>query len=52
VPPPPGVTRRAAVALESRALEGYWTKIQRIHFRTVVLRGVKNIDPRTGTTAK
>jgi hypothetical protein len=52
VPPPPGVTRRAAVALESRALEVYWTKIQRIHFRTVVLRGVKNIDPRTGTTAK
>ncbi len=48
VPPPPGVTRRAAVALESRALEGYWTKIQRIHFRTVVLRGVKSIDPRTG----
>jgi hypothetical protein len=48
VPPPPGVTRRAAVALESRALEGYWTKIQRIHFRIMVLRGVRHIDPRTG----
>ena len=50
VPPPPGVTRRAAIALESGALEGYWTKIQRIHFRRMVLRGVKDIDPRTGTT--
>jgi len=48
VPPPPGVTRRGAVALQSRDLEGYWTKIQRIHFRMVILRGVKNIDPRTG----
>ncbi len=48
VSPPPGVTRRAAVALESRALEGYWTKIQRIHFRIMVLRGVREIDPRTG----
>jgi len=50
VPPPPGVTRRAAIALESGVLEGYWTKIQRIHFRRMVLRGVKDIDPRTGTT--
>jgi hypothetical protein len=48
VPPPPGVTRRGAIQLQSRDLEGYWTIIQRIHFRTVVLRGVKNIDPRTG----
>lgn len=48
VPPPPGVTRRAAIALESRALEGYWSKIQRIHFRIMVLRGVRDIDPRTG----
>jgi hypothetical protein len=48
VPPPPGVTRRGAIQLQSRDLEGYWTKIQRIHFRTVVLRGVKHIDPRTG----
>lgn len=48
VPPPPGVTRRGAIALQSRDLEGYWTKIQRIHFRTVILRGIKRIDPRTG----
>ncbi len=48
VPPPPGVTRRASIALEPRALEGYWTKIQRIHFRIMVLRGVRQIDPRTG----
>jgi hypothetical protein len=48
VPPPPGVTRRATIALESRALEGYWTKIQRIHFRIMVLQGVREIDPRTG----
>lgn len=48
VPPPPGVTRRAAIALESPALESYWTKIQRIHFRIMVLRGVRDIDPRTG----
>jgi hypothetical protein len=48
VPPPPGVTRRGALALESRSLEGYWTKIQRIHFRLVILRGIREINPRTG----
>jgi len=52
VPPPPGVTRRGAIALGSRALEGYWTKIQRIQFRLTVLRGVRRIDQRTGTTAR
>jgi hypothetical protein len=52
VPPPPGVTRSAAIALQSRALEGYWTKIHRIHFRRMVLKGVRNIDPRTGTTVR
>jgi hypothetical protein len=50
MPPPPGVTRRGALALESRSLEGYWTKIQRIHFRLMILRGVRDIDPRTGLT--
>lgn len=49
-PPPPGVTRSAAIALDSRALEAYWTKIHRIHFRRMVLKGVRDIDPRTGTT--
>jgi len=48
MPPPPGVTRRGALALESRSLEGYWTKIQRIHFRLMILRGVRQINPRTG----
>jgi hypothetical protein len=52
VPPPPGVTRAGAIALESRDLEGYWTKIHRIHFRRMILKGVKNIDPRTGTTVR
>jgi len=48
VPPPPGVTRRGALALHSRDLEGYWTKIHSIHFRRMVLRGVREINPRTG----
>ena len=52
VPPPPGVTRRRAIALQSRDLEGYWTRIQRIHFRLTVLRGVRRLDPRTGATAR
>jgi len=52
VPPPPGVTRAGAIALASRDLEGYWTKIHRIHFRRMILQGVKNIDPRTGTTVR
>ena len=52
VPPPPGVTRAGAIALESRSLEGYWTLIHRILFRRMILRGVRDIDPRTGTTAR
>lgn len=48
VPPPPGVMRRGAIALQSRDLEGYWTKIHSIHFRLMTLRGVRDIDPRTG----
>ncbi len=50
VPPPPGVTRRGAIALRARDLEGYWTKIHQIQFRRMVLKGVREIDPRTGTT--
>jgi len=49
VPPPPGVTRSRAIALDLSALEGYWTKIHTIHFRRMILRGVREIDPRTGT---
>ena len=52
VPPPSGVTRARAIALDSRALEGYWTKIHHIHFRRMILRGVREIDPRTGTTRR
>lgn len=48
VPPPPGITRRGTIALQSRDLEGYWNKIARIHFRLVILQGVRDIDPRTG----
>jgi len=52
VPPPAGVTRPAALALDARALEGYWTTIHRIHFRRMILKGVRDIDPRTGTTVR
>jgi hypothetical protein len=52
VPPPPGVTRAAALALDPDALDRYWGAIRRILFRQIILRGVRDIDPRTGTTAK
>lgn len=52
VPPPPGVTRKGAIALQSGDLDGYWKLIERIHFRMMVLRGVRRIDPRTGTTVR
>jgi hypothetical protein len=48
LPPPPGVTRAGAIALDSRMLEAYWGRIHRIHFRRMVLQGVREIDPRTG----
>ncbi len=49
VPPPRGVTRAATLRLESHALETYWNHIHRIHFRRIILKGVRVIDPRTGT---
>jgi hypothetical protein len=49
VPPPGGVTRDAALALDAAALDAYWTHIHRILFRKIMLRGVREIDPRTGT---
>lgn len=52
VPPPPGVARTAALALDRAVLDGYWTHIHRILFRKVMLRGVRDIDPRTGTRAR
>jgi hypothetical protein len=48
LPPPSGVTRRAALRLEPDALDAYWTKIRRIAWRREILKGVKAIDPRTG----
>jgi len=52
VPPPAGVSRAAALALDSAALDAYWTHIHRILFRKVILRGVRDIDPRTGTRVR
>jgi FecR-like protein len=48
VPPPAGVTRAGALALDQKTLESYWGRIERIHFRIVVLRGIRNVDARTG----
>jgi hypothetical protein len=48
VPPPASVTRVAALALDAAALDAYWNAIHRIHFRRMILRGVREIDPRTG----
>ncbi|HET9707231.1 MAG TPA: FecR domain-containing protein [Gemmatimonadales bacterium] len=50
VPPPAGVARSRALALDQQTLESYWGRIERIHFRIVVLRGIREIDARTGTT--
>jgi len=52
VPPPPGVTRAAALTLDRTVLDGYWNHIHRILFRKVTLRGVRDIDPRTGTRVR
>ncbi len=49
VPPPPGVTRAATLGLEPGALATYWNTIRRIAWRREILRGVRDIDPRTGT---
>lgn len=48
VPPPAGVTRSAAIALDAATLDRYWTLIKRIHFRIETLRGKRQIDARTG----
>ena len=52
VPPPPGVTRAAAIALDPATLDGYWTLIKIIHFRIEALRGMLDIDARTGTAKR
>ncbi len=48
VPPPAGVSRAAALALDRVTLDRYWSRIERIHFRIVVLRGIRSVDARTG----
>jgi hypothetical protein len=52
VPPPPDVTRAGVIALDREMLESYWERIERIHFRIVTLRGVREIDARTGEAKK
>jgi len=48
VPPPAGVSRERALALHAGTLERYWDRIRRIHFRRVILRGIRDLDARTG----
>lgn len=48
VPPPAGVTRERALALHAGSLERYWDSIRRINFRRVILRGLRDLDARTG----
>jgi len=52
VPPPDGVARDRAIVLDSATLDRYWSRIERIHFRIVTLRGVRQIDARTGEAKK
>lgn len=52
VPPPPGVQRAAVLVLDRAVLDAYWNHIHRILFRKVMLRGVRDIDPRTGRRAR
>jgi len=49
VSPPAEVTRAQAVALDPQTLDRYWTLIKQIHFRIEVLRGIRDVDPRTGS---
>ncbi|HEX9705413.1 MAG TPA: hypothetical protein VGA20_09220 [Gemmatimonadales bacterium] len=48
VPPPDGVTRQAALVLDPGTVERYWTSIRRIAWRREILKGVRDIDPKTG----
>ena len=48
LPPPAGVTRDAALHLDPDALARYWSRIERITWRKEILRGLRDIDPRTG----
>ena len=48
VPPPAGVTRQGALQLDRAPLETYWNTIRRIAWRRTILKGIRDIDPRTG----
>jgi len=48
VPPPAGVTREGALRLDRTMLETYWNTLRRIAWRKAILRGVRDVDPRTG----
>src|SRR5438094_344315 len=48
VPPPAGVTRQGALQLDRAPLETYWNTIRRIAWRRSILKGIRDIDPRTG----
>ena len=52
VPPPTGggggTSRAAALALDTTTLDHYWQRIRRIQWRREVLKGIRDIDPRTG----
>jgi hypothetical protein len=50
VPPPTDVTRQGVLALEPDDLDRYWALIRRIAWRREILKGVRDIDPRTGLT--
>ncbi|OLD42975.1 MAG: hypothetical protein AUI55_04230 [Gemmatimonadetes bacterium 13_1_40CM_2_70_7] len=50
VPPPSGTNRDAALRLDAPTLERYWQHIRRIQWRREILKGIRNIDPRTGRT--
>lgn len=52
VPPPAGVTRDAALRLDAPALARYWETIRRIAWRREVLRGVRDLNPATGTVRR
>jgi len=48
VPPPAGTSRDAALRLEGATLERYWGRLRRIQWRREILKGIREIDPRTG----
>ena len=52
VPPPTGVTRAAALRLDSPSLERYWESIRRVAWHREILGGLRGLDSRTGTARR